>query len=75
MNELLTWYAYHHPATTFVVDLSAKVCPSGTPCPQEMNGVRLRPVDGHHFSTEGGNTVAPWIIQQLTSSRLMASHN
>jgi hypothetical protein len=75
MDELLEWYAYRHPATTFVVDLSAMVCPGGTPCPQEVGGVRLRPVDGHHFSAAGGSVVAPWIIQQVTAPRMLATHN
>ena len=75
INELLEWYAYNHPATTFVVDLSSVVCPGGTPCPEVVDGVRLRPVDGHHFSGAGGSVVAPWIVQQVMAPRLMASHN
>ncbi|HZP28662.1 MAG TPA: acyltransferase family protein [Acidimicrobiia bacterium] len=75
MDELLEWYAYRHPATTFVVDLSTKVCPGGPPCPEVVDGVRLRPVDGHHFSADGGAAVAPWILDQVTTPRAMASHN
>jgi hypothetical protein len=71
MDELLEWYAYQHPATTFVVDLSAKVCPSGAPCPQVVDGVRPRPIDGHHFGSDGGAWVAPWIVAQLTAPRLL----
>jgi peptidoglycan/LPS O-acetylase OafA/YrhL len=75
LDELLTWYAYQHPATTYVVDLSAKVCPGGVPCPEVVDGVRPRPVDGHHFSSSGAAWVAPWIIQQVTATRLMPSHD
>jgi hypothetical protein len=75
MDELLEWYAYQHPATTFVVDLSAKVCPGGAPCPEVVDGVRPRPIDGHHFGSEGGAWVAPWIVAQLTAPRLLASQN
>jgi hypothetical protein len=75
MDELLEWYAYQHPATTFVVDLANQVCPGGPPCPQVVGGVRLRPVDGHHFSSAGGDAIAPWIIQQVTAPRELPTRN
>ncbi len=75
MDDLLEWYAYQHPATTFVVDLSAKVCPGAAPCPEVVDGVRPRPVDGHHFSSDGGAWVAPWLIAQVTAPRLLRAHN
>ena len=75
MDEMLTWYAYRHPATTYVVDFSDKVCPGGPPCPEVVDGVRLRPNDGNHYSPTGAAAVAPWILAQVTTPRLMASHN
>ena len=75
MNELLTWYAYRHPASTFVVDFSAAVCPGGAPCPEVVDGVRPRPIDGHHFSSAGAAWIAPWIVAEVTAPRLLPSHN
>ncbi len=59
-NDLLRSFAAEHPDDVSVVDFAALVCPGGAPCPEEVDGVRLRP-DGAHFSEE----TAPWIARKL----------
>ncbi|MCZ7536496.1 MAG: hypothetical protein M5T61_11720 [Acidimicrobiia bacterium] len=43
-----------------MIDFASLVCPGGAPCPEEVDGVRLRP-DGAHFTEE----TAPWIARKL----------
>lgn len=57
---LLRRFAAAHPRTVSVVDLAALVCPGGPPCPEEVDGIRLRP-DGGHFTRE----TSPWVAERL----------
>jgi peptidoglycan/LPS O-acetylase OafA/YrhL len=59
-RDLLEQYAADHPYQASVVDLMPLVCPSGPPCPMEVDGVELRP-DGTHFSEE----TAPKVAEKL----------
>ena len=65
LNQILRVYAERHPANTFLVDLSEMVCPGGPPCPTEVNGVVLRPGDGHHFSGDGPGYLAPRLLDAI----------
>ena len=42
-------FAERHRDQVTLVDLAARVCPGGAPCPAEVDGVNLRP-DGRHFT-------------------------
>jgi hypothetical protein len=55
-----------HPEVT-LVDLSEHVCPGGPPCPQETDGVRLRP-DGRHFTPAAGAIESHWLLPQLVKA-------
>ena len=66
LDELLRNYSSEHPQSTFVVDLAEEICPGGPPCPEEIDGIRPRPNDGHHFSHEGADWIAPWLLDRLT---------
>ena len=68
LDYLLRRYALEHPATTFVVDLSAMVCPGGPPCPQVVGGVELRPRDGRHFDDAGAAWTAPRVLDALMTT-------
>jgi lysophospholipase L1-like esterase len=59
LNEIYRRYARDHPESVVTVDLGRIVCPGGPPCPEEVDGIRLRPRDGGHFEAEGANWVAP----------------
>ena len=65
LNELLRNYASGHRGATFLVDLAEEICPGGPPCPEVIDGIRPRPNDGHHFSREGADWIAPWILDRL----------
>jgi peptidoglycan/LPS O-acetylase OafA/YrhL len=49
-----------------LVDLGPVVCAgSVTHCPTEVDGVRLRPDDGAHFSPEGAQTIGAEVLQAI----------
>ena len=53
------------PEHTALLDLASTVCNDGPPCPQSVDGVELRPVDGVHFGPDGARWVARWIFDRL----------
>jgi hypothetical protein len=69
LNALLRQYAAAHADRVSILDLAAIVCPSGPPCPPEVNGVTLRPVDGGHYAGDGPAYVAPRVLDQLLGPR------
>jgi hypothetical protein len=48
-----------------LVDLSSIVCAKGPPCPQYVDGVDLRPMDGGHFQSPGAAWVAPRLYDAI----------
>jgi hypothetical protein len=60
-NELLAELAADDERV-LLVDFASLVC-GGTvdPCPTEVDGIRLRPLDGRHFEDEG----ATWVATRL----------
>jgi hypothetical protein len=63
LNGLFFRYAFTHPEVR-VLDLTPIVCPTGSPCDEYVDGVRLRP-DGGHYEGDGPAWVAPRIIKAL----------
>jgi lysophospholipase L1-like esterase len=61
-NELLAEVAADDPERVLLVDFASLVC-GGTveACPTEVDGIRLRPLDGRHFEDEG----AAWVGDHL----------
>ena len=47
-----------------VIDLRRLICPTGTDCTSKIDGIDLRP-DGLHFTGEGAEVVARWLLLQL----------
>ena len=68
MNAVFRQFAAKHPGEVVLVDLANIVCPGGPPCPEYMDGVRLRPSDGGHFGPEG----ARWLAPRLFTAVLLA---
>ncbi|MFO7589493.1 MAG: acyltransferase family protein [Acidimicrobiia bacterium] len=66
LNDLLRDFASRNPDTVKVLDLAGIVCPGGPPCPEVVDGVRIRPRDGGHFSPAGADWVAPRLLDALT---------
>ncbi len=65
--QLLTEQAALHPDTTSTIDLAPIVCPGGSPCPEEVDGIRLRP-DGSHFEVDGARYVAERVVPQIRAT-------
>ena len=65
LNELFERYAAAHPVDTRVLDLASIVCPTGHPCPEQVEGLAPRPRDGAHYSDDGAAWVAAKIYEQL----------
>lgn len=59
-TRLMKETAAEHPDAVAVVDLAAIVCPGGPPCPDKVEGIRLRP-DGRHFT----EATSPWAAARV----------
>jgi SGNH domain (fused to AT3 domains) len=65
LDALFRLFAAQHPESVTVVDLAAIVCPTGPPCAEYVDGVRLRPHDGGHFAGDGPAWVAPRLLDAV----------
>jgi peptidoglycan/LPS O-acetylase OafA/YrhL len=63
LNALLRRFQARHRRDVSLVDLATKLCPSGTPCPDRVEGLRARP-DGHHFTPTAATWAARWILTE-----------
>ena len=63
LNAFLDEFAAHTPHVR-LIDLASYVCPSGPPCPQNIDGLGPRG-DGAHYDSEGSLWVARWLMPQL----------
>jgi peptidoglycan/LPS O-acetylase OafA/YrhL len=64
LTGLLKRFQARHPDTVTLVDLASQVCPSGPPCPENVDGMQLRP-DGHHFTPTAATWAANWLLTQI----------
>ena len=74
MNTLLKKAAAKHPDRVAVVNLAARVCPSGPPCPYIVDGhgahdfiKAIRP-DDFHYSPAGALWVAKWLVPRIEAT-------
>jgi peptidoglycan/LPS O-acetylase OafA/YrhL len=68
LNTLLHRFAARHAGQVTLVDLAARVCPNGPPCPERVGGLRARP-DGHHFTPAAATWAARWVLTQTFGAR------
>jgi len=66
-NALLLRFVAAHPEVT-LVDLSAKVCPGGIPCPRELDGFAPRGMDGSHFTPRGAVWATEFLAPTLAAA-------
>ncbi|MEO7198003.1 MAG: acyltransferase family protein [Solirubrobacterales bacterium] len=64
INAQLEWLANRHSADTRLISLDDVFCPSGSPCPSEIDGLPVRP-DGSHFSPEFAPQVARALLDRV----------
>jgi hypothetical protein len=57
-------FAAAHPGQVTIIDLAHRLCPSGPPCPEDVEGLRMRP-DGRHFTPKAAAIEAQWLVPQL----------
>ena len=64
LDGILRRFADRHPDEVTLVDLAARLCPGGPPCPAEVDGTRVRP-DGRHLTPAAAAGVAHWLLPQV----------
>jgi peptidoglycan/LPS O-acetylase OafA/YrhL len=64
LNALLRRFEARHRDQVTLVDLAAKLCPSGPPCPERVDGLHARP-DGRHFTPTAAAWAARWVLTQI----------
>ena len=70
LDTLLRKFQARHPDTVTLVDLAAKLCPRGPPCPAFVAGTQPRP-DGRHFPPSAATWAARWLLSELFRTRTM----
>jgi peptidoglycan/LPS O-acetylase OafA/YrhL len=68
LDDIERRFAARHPGKVSIVDLGARVCPGGPPCPELVDGQRIRP-DGRHFTPEAATRYSRWILRQIVRSQ------
>jgi peptidoglycan/LPS O-acetylase OafA/YrhL len=81
MNDLLKEVAGRHPRHVAVVNLEARVCPSGPPCPFVVDGFGANPKktatqnvldairpDGIHYLGASSLWVAKWLVPRIAAA-------
>jgi hypothetical protein len=64
LNQLLRDFAASHADSVTLVDLAARVCPNGPPCPEDVEGLHARP-DGRHFTPTAAVWAARYVFTQM----------
>ncbi len=59
-------FAARHPGRVTIVDLAHRLCPKGPPCPETVDGMRMRP-DGRHFTPAAAAYEANWLLPQVVA--------
>jgi hypothetical protein len=60
-------FAALHPGKVTLVDLAHRLCPDGPPCPEDVDGLRMRP-DGRHFTPTAAAIEARWLMPQIVAT-------
>jgi lysophospholipase L1-like esterase len=67
LDTILGQFAQLNSTDVTVVDLSRHVCPTGPPCPELVDGLRLRP-DGRHFTPAAASIEAQWLMPRIVAA-------
>lgn len=62
MNTQLLKFAARHPKQVTLVDLATKLCPGGSPCPEKVDGIKPRDVDGTHLTPQSAVWAMRWLV-------------
>jgi hypothetical protein len=61
-------FAERHPDQVTLVDLASRVCPGGPPCPEFVDGERIRP-DGRHFTPQAATRYSRWLVGKIATGQ------
>ena len=67
LDSLDRRFAAAHPRQVTLVDLAHRLCPAGPPCPETVDGIRMRP-DGRHFTPAAAAIEARWLLPQIVAT-------
>jgi peptidoglycan/LPS O-acetylase OafA/YrhL len=67
LDHLDREFTRRHPGTVTLVDLARELCPNGPPCPEQVDGLRMRP-DGRHFTPTAAAIEAHWLVPQIVAA-------
>jgi peptidoglycan/LPS O-acetylase OafA/YrhL len=72
LNGLLKEVAAAHPGRVTTINLAARVCPTGPPCPYIVDGIGASQpygngvrADGQHYGLAGSLWVAEWLLPKI----------
>jgi peptidoglycan/LPS O-acetylase OafA/YrhL len=72
LNGLLKDVAAAHPGRVTTINLAARVCPTGPPCPYIVDGIGASQAygngvraDGEHYGLAGSLWVAEWLLPKI----------
>ncbi len=60
-------FAAQHPGDVSIADLARRICPSGPPCPEDVDGLRMRP-DGRHFTPTAATIAGQWLMPSIVAT-------
>jgi peptidoglycan/LPS O-acetylase OafA/YrhL len=67
MNKQLARFVADQPGAR-LIDVAAKVCPHGAPCPSRVAGFEPRHGDGVHFDPNGSVWLTRWMLPQILAA-------
>ena len=67
LDSLDRRFAALHPGRVTLVDLAHRLCPTGPPCPETVDGIRMRP-DGRHFTPTAAAIEAQWLMPKIVAA-------
>ena len=67
MNAILREVAAGDPSQVGLINLESRVCPSGPPCPDMVDGLEVR-TDHEHYGPAGSLWVAEWLVPKLVAA-------
>jgi hypothetical protein len=65
MNDELAAFVDRHRPAASLIDIAAKVCPHGPPCPAHVAGEEPRKFDGFHFDAAGSVWISRWMLPEV----------
>jgi len=67
MNAMLREVAAGDPNQVRLINLESRVCPSGPPCPDMVDGLEVR-TDHEHYGPAGSLWVAEWLVPKIVAA-------